>query len=224
MRNVSLFDAKVQSMLVVENHEPMIIIDPKGTKLILDYEVKLGYRSEFIARKSIVERLMTASMSLPDGIYLSVKETYRPKSFQRFIYNRRIIQLLCSERYRSLTSDEIRRLAAEYIAPPDVAGHPTGGAVDVSLVDQFHNEIDLGCEYDEDAATSEGRCYSFYNDLKDEAIENRKILFESMDQAGFINYPYEWWHWSYGDKYWATIVNAPHAIYSALDLQLPKNS
>ena len=83
-------------------------------------------------------------------------------------------------------------MAAEYIAPPDVAGHPTRGAVDVSLADQFYNEIDLGCEYDEDATTSEGRCYSFCNDLKDEAIENRKILFESMEQAGFINYPNEW--------------------------------
>ena len=24
-----------------------------------------------------------------------------------------------------------------------------------------------------------------------------------MTGAGFVNYPTEWWHWSYGDRYWA---------------------
>jgi D-alanyl-D-alanine dipeptidase len=23
-----------------------------------------------------------------------------------------------------------------------------------------------------------------------------------LEIAGFVNYPSEWWHWSYGDKYW----------------------
>ncbi|TXX97120.1 M15 family metallopeptidase [Vibrio mimicus] len=206
-------------MLVVENHEPMVPIDPNGTKLVLDYNVKPSRRNLFIARKSVVNRLILASLSLPDGIYLSIKETYRPKSFQSFIYNRRVIQLFCSEKHLTLTSAEVHKLAAEYIAPPGVAGHPTGGAVDVSLVDELNNEINLGCIYDEDSTVSEGRCYSFCNELERDAIENRKILFECMNRAGFINYPYEWWHWSYGDKYWAVVVNAPHAIFSALELK-----
>ncbi|ENM5760306.1 M15 family metallopeptidase [Vibrio mimicus] len=206
-------------MLVVENHEPMVPIDPNGTKLVLDYNVKPGRRNLFIARKSVVNRLILASLSLPDGIYLSIKETYRPKSFQSFIYNRRVIQLFCSEKHLTLTSAEIHKLAAEYIAPPNLAGHPTGGAVDVSLVGELNNEINLGCKYDEDSTVSEGRCYSFCKELEKDVIENRKILFECMNRAGFINYPYEWWHWSYGDKYWAVVVNAPHAIFSALELK-----
>jgi len=28
-----------------------------------------------------------------------------------------------------------------------------------------------------------------------------------------VNYPTEWWHWSYGDRYWAFVTGAPHALY-----------
>jgi hypothetical protein len=31
--------------------------------------------------------------------------------------------------------------------------------------------------------------------------------------AGLVNYPTEWWHWSYGDRYWALLTGADHAIY-----------
>jgi hypothetical protein len=34
-----------------------------------------------------------------------------------------------------------------------------------------------------------------------------------MGSAGFINYSTEWWHWSYGDRYWALITKADSAIY-----------
>ena len=25
----------------------------------------------------------------------------------------------------------------------------------------------------------------------------------ALSTAGFVNYPTEYWHWSYGDRYWA---------------------
>ncbi len=25
--------------------------------------------------------------------------------------------------------------------------------------------------------------------------------------------PTEWWHWSYGDRYWALVTGAPAALY-----------
>jgi D-alanyl-D-alanine dipeptidase len=28
-----------------------------------------------------------------------------------------------------------------------------------------------------------------------------------------VNYPTEWWHWSYGDRYWALMTGAPAALY-----------
>jgi len=216
--NIDLLHPSVQRMTVIENNEPMIPIVLKDTKLVLDHDVELGYANEFIARKSVVDRLKQASLLLPEGLYLLIKETYRPKSFQTFIYNRRLIKLLCLQENENLTSTQIHKLTAEYIAPPNVAGHPTGGAVDVSLIDKSGKEIDFGCKYDDDATISNGKCYSFFTDLPANVRKNRELLFSCMESAGFVNYPFEWWHWSYGDKYWASISGAPHAIFSAVDL------
>lgn len=36
-----------------------------------------------------------------------------------------------------------------------------------------------------------------------EALENRRLLFHRMTEAGFINYCTEWWHFAYGERMWA---------------------
>jgi len=78
-------------------------------------------------------------------------------------------------------------------------------------------ELDLGCNYDEDEKSSGGRCFSFSENLPEEVKANRGTLFNCLREQGFINYPFEWWHWSYGDMYWAAVSNAPHAIYGAVE-------
>ncbi|MDT7587682.1 MAG: zinc D-Ala-D-Ala dipeptidase, partial [Pseudonocardiales bacterium] len=35
----------------------------------------------------------------------------------------------------------------------------------------------------------------------------------ALHSVGFVNYPTEWWHWSYGDRYWAIKTTAAAAIY-----------
>ena len=35
----------------------------------------------------------------------------------------------------------------------------------------------------------------------------------SLRGAGLVNYPTEWWHWSYGDRYWALMTGARAALY-----------
>ena len=41
----------------------------------------------------------------------------------------------------------------------------------------------------------------------------RKALANAFESAGLVNYPTEWWHWSYGDRYWALATGAEHAVY-----------
>ncbi|NUT29743.1 MAG: dipeptidase, partial [Streptomyces sp.] len=33
-----------------------------------------------------------------------------------------------------------------------------------------------------------------------------------------INYGTEWWHWSYGDRYWALQTRQPAALYGPAEL------
>ncbi|KAG0505300.1 MAG: D-alanyl-D-alanine dipeptidase [Candidatus Udaeobacter sp.] len=37
-----------------------------------------------------------------------------------------------------------------------------------------------------------------------EALRNRRLLYWIMREAGFANYPYEWWHFDWGTQFWIT--------------------
>jgi len=39
------------------------------------------------------------------------------------------------------------------------------------------------------------------------------VLGAALSGAGLVNYPTEWWHWSFGDRYWALTTGAGHARY-----------
>ena len=49
--------------------------------------------------------------------------------------------------------------------------------------------------------------------ISDVARKNRQIMNDVLTAAGFVNYPTEYWHWSYVDRYWAYIEQRAYAIY-----------
>jgi len=53
--------------------------------------------------------------------------------------------------------------------------------------------------------------------LSEEAKKNRNIMSEVMTRAGSVNYPTEYWHWSYGDRYWAFETKHPYAFYDTVE-------
>jgi D-alanyl-D-alanine dipeptidase len=85
----------------------------------------------------------------------------------------------------------------------EVAPHCTGGAVDLSLADRDGSELKMGSAM----GTFIAKSYSNSRLISKEERKNRKILFDAMTAAGFVNFPTEWWHWSYGDLDWAYIKN-----------------
>jgi D-alanyl-D-alanine dipeptidase len=46
--------------------------------------------------------------------------------------------------------------------------------------------------------------------------KNRKIMFDALTKAGMSNYPKEYWHWSYGDLWWAERNQKEYAIYGPI--------
>jgi len=86
--------------------------------------------------------------------------------------------------------------------PATVVPHPTGGAVDLTL------------SHEHDATVSLPACCTGPVPAADE--ETRRLLTSALTAAGLVNYPARWWHWSYGDRFWAGTTQAPHARYGAL--------
>jgi len=76
----------------------------------------------------------------------------------------------------------------------------------------------MGTEFDHfgpEAATRhfEEMTYSDQTSFEgDGPLQNRRLLFHTMVDQGFTNYSEEWWHFDYGNQFWAH-VNGVHAIY-----------
>jgi D-alanyl-D-alanine dipeptidase len=49
--------------------------------------------------------------------------------------------------------------------------------------------------------------------ISDNAKKYRSIMAQALQTMGFVNYPTEYWDWSYGDKYWAYHTGNGFALY-----------
>ena len=74
-----------------------------------------------------------------------------------------------------------------------------------------------GTEVDATPEQSDGACF-FNAEVDAEARRNRTVLADALSGAGLVNYPTEWWHWSYGDRYWALLTGADHALYGPVEV------
>jgi len=46
---------------------------------------------------------------------------------------------------------------------------------------------------------------TFSVNTNDQQRTNRLLFLQAATQAGLVNYGYEWWHYSFGDKAWAYV-------------------
>ncbi|MFE4465648.1 M15 family metallopeptidase [Oerskovia sp. NPDC056781] len=166
-------------------------------------------------RAGLADRLLAAQRTLPDGLRLSLSEGYRPVRSQAEIIARYTSSLRA--RRPDLAPWEIVELSTRYVAPLDVAPHVAGAAVDLTLVDARGREVDMGCPLDATPEESGGTCYFAAPGIAPQARAYRDLLARALTQAGLVNYPTEWWHWSYGDRYWALVTGAPHALYGPVE-------
>ena len=167
-------------------------------------------------RKTVADKLLEARKMLPGSIDFFVKEGYRPISQQLKSYE--MVKSYFRENNPEFDEDRITIETNKLCAPVEVAPHSTGAAVDLTLIDvDTHRELDLGTEYNAVPHDTGNATFIDAENISAEAKENRMILKEAMEFVGFVCYPSEWWHWSYGDKYWAFIKKIKQAVYSAIE-------
>ena len=135
---------------------------------------------------------------------------------QRDLYKRRERQMLKAYLFKFIFQhSKWRNLVNRYTSPPGGSSHQYGGAVDVTVIGPQGERLDMGT-----TLTDYGTKVHTENNLISEAqVKNRKILYEAMTNAGFINYPLEWWHYSYGDRMWAAYTNRDKCFYGPLNEQ-----
>jgi zinc D-Ala-D-Ala dipeptidase len=199
---ILLSDARVLAMPVVESGEPLVrlpaSLSPAGA----------------LVRAGLADRLMSADLRLPPGVRLRVVEGHRPVEQQRAIITSYAAQVRAH--HPGITDAELARLTSRFVSPVEVAPHVAGAAVDLTLVDVCGDELDLGTPIDATPEDSDGRCYFAAAGIGPDARAHRELLASVLRAQGLVNYPTEWWHWSFGDRYWALLTGAGHAPYGPL--------
>src|SRR3990167_4017644 len=163
-------------------------------------------------RKGVAEKLLSAEQYLPEGTRFLIIEGYRPISVQKILFESYLKRL--KKEHPELDDKKLKELAVEFVAPPDVnPPHSTGGSVDLTLIDKNRKALDMGTDLN-DSYTKD--VYTYSPNISKQAKKNRQILINALEKEGFVNYPAEWWHWSYGDRYWAFTKKEPFALYDSV--------
>jgi len=205
---VLISDARIRGIDVRECGEPLVEL--RGALRIDDRRSDAqGHYAR--TREGVRDRLIQADRSLPKGISLLIIEAYRPPSLQVSIFEEYRLEL--EQATPGLSRAEAEVLASRYVSPLEVAPHICGAAIDLTLVDADGNELDLGCPEAATPEQSDGACYTDAPNISSRAREHRAMLGEALGAAGMVNYPTEWWHWSYGDRYWAYVSRQSHSLY-----------
>lgn len=200
---------------VKDNQERMIDVSSHG--LLIDHSYSALPKSSgdtLLLRQSVCERLVEAEALLKNqypGYGFALVYAYRSLSIQQEKFESMKRELGFATR----TDDEAYEQIHHFIAVPEVAGHPTGGAIDLLIIDSAGHSLDFGTQMHEMVKDS----YVFSPFVSLDAQKNRRLLRNVMMQAGFAPYDGEWWHFSYGDREWAAYYKKTHALYN----QLPYN-
>jgi len=120
--------------------------------------------------------------SYPD-LNLLVYDAARPLSVQKDMYEE-----VKNTKYRA------------YVADPSRTGlHNYGMAVDLTLCDNQKNPLDMGTKFDyfgKEAGINNEDLFISQGLLTQQQVNNRRILRNTMQQAGFIAIRGEWWHFN----------------------------
>jgi len=206
---ILLSDPRVRRVPVRECGEPLARITDV-VSLRLDEREKDVHQMWGQVRAGVLARLRSAAAALPSHVALLVIEGRRSREEQQ----RRFDAYADKLRQSGITDPaELRVRTSAFVSPVDVAPHCAGAAVDVTLVDGGGAELDMGGPVNGHRFDAEASCPMDATGISDTARRHRLLLAAAMGDAGFVNYPPEWWHWSYGDRYWALTTGAASAVY-----------
>lgn len=131
-------------------------------------------------RYGTVQKLEKAVAALDEmGLTLVIWDAYRPLAAQRALF--------------AAFPDPA------YVSDPETGSrtHCRGGAVDVTLADEYGALLEMPSGFDDFTA----RADRDYLDCSAVAAANARLLQEVMEDCGFVGYAGEWWHYSDAEAY-----------------------
>jgi len=215
-------DPKILAIPIHENHDSLI--DLRNQNIIaFGPSPEIPDNTDYTKmRNCVYEKLVQAQTMLPYGLKLRIYEGLRSIDLQERLFQERYNKI--KQLHSSWSHEEIFQETTRLVSPiinadgsRNIPPHSTGAAIDIYLIDNNHQIIDMGIKTEDWMLDLDGSL-SVTDSLKisPEAQENRKIMNTVLSNVGFVNYKAEYWHWSYGDRYWAYYTGQPYALYGSV--------
>lgn len=220
IKQIPINESNEKLVDIKEMNHPLVQMLPDPNKPFDNPDCNAGFECSSFVRKSLFERLVALAENINKsrpGTIVKVFEGLRNIQTQDKLYD--CLQKQIQETYPDLSSPEIQKLTEKYISKGDaVPRHCTGASVAVRLFDTasetFLDMGKFGYMWFKKLENNEANTYSA--NLSPEQKSNRALLLTCASMAGLINYPYEWWNFSFGDRYFCYYTNNPRAIYGSL--------
>ena len=166
-----------------------------------------------MVRRGVLDCLLKAQAKLPSNWQIVLKAGFRPLEVQLSV-----LQAFINEnkkQYPSWNDEKHLDYARLFVADPEIVcpAHTTGGAIDIDIIDiDTCESIEMGCPINTNSETA------FIFSEKNTAIQhhNRMTLLEAMLDGGFAPNVNEWWHFQYGETYWAAFYGQEQTLYDII--------
>lgn len=194
---------------VVESETPPdISLLRSSSKIILNPRLADDWRIRTVVRL----KLEAAAEALPEGISFMLYEAFRTRTRQRALW-KPVFERIKNEK-PTWTDSQVFRHASNWVSPPNGfgSGHQAGAAIDITLATSAGDELDMGA-----AIQTFGPKTVTDAQVSGIAQERRNLLSETLALQGLVNYPAEWWHFSYGDRLWAEVTGRNKAFFAPIE-------
>jgi D-alanyl-D-alanine dipeptidase len=219
---VLIADPEILAIPIGHSDEPLVDLKRQG---IITYgpspEIPNNHDYTFL-RRTLYQKLVAAQKRLPHGYHLCVYEGYRSLSLQKMLFDQHYAntaQLHPNWNRTRLFQETIKLVApvTNLDGSVNIPPHSTGSAVDLYLIDDKGIAVDMGI-HPKDWMQDEGGVLSLTasHAISAAAKKHRQMMSTVLQAEGLVNYPTEYWHWSYGDRYWAFVTHHPKTIYDQI--------
>ncbi len=214
MKNKIATISELHAISYKDNGELLVDLEKIESAIICDYRRTNSSIHSILVRRSLADKLHRIQKQLEtfdSRMQLIVVEGYRPFAYQENYYLKELV--IQFQKNPTLDFQMLLEQTHQFVALPSVAGHPTGGAIDLTIA-CAGEELDMGTKIADFSLPHLLPTYS--NAVNAEQKERRLLLHDLMLAEGFAPFYGEWWHFSFGDREWAAFYGLSQALYSPL--------
>ena len=221
-----------EEISIEDNREELVSLKGVSEKIVVAPQYYIngiaGAEDDCKVRESIVEKLVKIANKLPDNFKLLVWDSFRTVETQKALFDNYYNEF---EKNTNLKGDSLLEYTKKFVSLPSInkskpSPHNTGAAIDLTICDYNEEPIDLGTYFDDFRKEAYTRFYEeklengeILTQEEEEILLNRRILCNLFEEEGFVNYPYEIWHKSFGDQMACKLLSMDKAIYTGIEAE-----